>query len=122
MRRTQRAIAFAATAASLMVASAMTFAAGSAADEAAVSADAAREAAMVRAMDLILPPAAEGAAGNEVSDQGTQGGGLPEDRILPDVVRVPENLASNARRLSGAGAAAASRYAASGVTSSSSRN
>jgi hypothetical protein len=107
MRRTQRAIAFAATAASLMVASAVTFAAGSAADETAVRADAAREAAIVRAldlqggvkaMDLILPPAAEGAADNEVFDQGTQGGGLPADRILPDVVRVPDNLASNAYR------------------------
>jgi hypothetical protein len=107
MRRYQRAIAFAATAASLLVVSAVTLAAGSAADKAAVSADAAREAAIVRALDLRggvkatdlnLLPAAEGAANNEVFEQGTQGGGLPADRILPDAVRVPDNLASNARR------------------------
>ena len=107
MRRYQRAIAFAATAASLLVVSAATLAAGSAADEAAVSADAAREAAIVRArdlqggakaMDLNLLPAAEGAAGNEVFEQGTQGDGLPAYRHLPDVQRVPDNLASNARR------------------------
>jgi hypothetical protein len=134
MRRYQRAIAFAATAASLLVVSAVTLAAGSAAYTAAMSAarsdhrsavagcnrmsggqqrdclrdaDAAREAAMIRArdlqggakaMDLNLLPAAEGAAGNEVFEQGTQGGGLPAYRNLPDVQRVPDNLASNARR------------------------
>lgn len=65
-------------------------------------AEAARSAARIRArnapgdaklMDLNLLPDA-----NDASDPGTQGGGLPTYRELPDVPAVPDNLASNDAR------------------------
>lgn len=90
-RRCKRALAFAA---GLLVVSAVPLSAGGAAYEVAVNADAARRAAMIRAqylqgdakpMDLnFLLPA--------------ESRGVPTYRKLPDVERVPDNLASNASR------------------------
>jgi len=42
--------------------------------------------------------AAEGATGEDLHEQDTPGGGLPTHRKLPDVERLPDNLASNADR------------------------
>lgn len=67
-------------------------------------ADAARRAVVIRArdmqggaraMELNLPAAAEGAAGDDIRDQGSQGGGAPSYRKLPSGERLPDNLARN---------------------------
>lgn len=91
MKRCKHALAFAA---GLVAVSAVPLSAGGAAYQAAVNADAARRVAMVRAQDLqgdaksgglnFLPPAEDR--------------GVPTYRKLPDVERVPDNLASNASR------------------------
>ena len=105
MKRSRRVVGFAATAACLLAVSAVTLAAGSAAYEAAAGAaradhrsavagcdrksdreqrdclrdaDEARETAMIRAPDLSFPP--------------------PRKWMLPDLERVPDNLANNASR------------------------
>lgn len=68
------------------------------------NADAARRAAVIRArdmhggaktMELNFPAAADGAAGDDLHDQGSQGGGVPTYRKLPGGERLPENLARN---------------------------
>lgn len=118
MKRSRKVVGFAATAACLLAVSAATLAAGGDAYETAVSAarsehrsavagcnrmsdgeqgdclrdaDAAREAAMIRALDMHFPPPTEGAAGGESPAP-------PGKWMLPDVERVPDNLASNASR------------------------
>lgn len=118
MKRTGRVVGFAATAACLLAVSAVTLAAGGDAYEAAVNAarsehrsavadcnrmsegrqgeclrdaDAAREAAMIRALDLNFPPPTEGAAGGEAPPP-------PGKWMLPGVEPVPDNLASNLPR------------------------
>lgn len=118
MKCSRRVVGFAATAACLLAVAAATHAAGGDAYEAAVSAarsehrsavagcnirsegeqgdclrdaDAAREAAMIRALDLHFPPPTEGAAGGESPVP-------PGKWMLPGVEPVPDNLASNAPR------------------------
>lgn len=91
MKRCKRALAIAA---GLLVVSAVPLSAAGAAYETAVNADAARRAAMITAQKLqgdarstglnFLPPA--------------EGRGVPTYRKLPEVERVPDNLASNGSR------------------------
>jgi len=70
-------------------------------------ADAARDAATIKARDmqddtksmgLDFLPAAEGATGDDIHERDAPGGGMPTYRKLPDVERLPDNLASNAVR------------------------
>lgn len=112
MKRSTRAVGFAATAACLLSLSAAACAASSAADQAAAGAartdhrsavagcdrmhgaaqrDCLHDAAMIRALDLSFPPPTDGAAGGESP-------ALPGKWMLPGAERLPDNLASNASR------------------------
>lgn len=80
---------------------------GSAARRCMRDADAARNAAEIKAqdtpgdaksMDLIFRPAAEGATGDAGREPRTPGGSTPTRWILPDDNGVPDNLAGNTAR------------------------
>jgi hypothetical protein len=80
---------------------------GSAARRCMRDANAARDAAEIKArdtpgdainMNLIILPAAEGATGDAGREQRAPGGGTPIYWILPDGKSVPDNVAGNAAR------------------------
>lgn len=91
MKRCKRALALAA---GLLVMSAVPLSAGGAAYEAAMNAEAARRAAMIRAQ--YLQGDAQSKGPNLLSP--AEDRGVPAHRKLPDVERVPDNLASNGSR------------------------
>ena len=97
MKRSRGTVGFVATAACLLVVSAVTLAAGcnrmlgAAQRDCLRAADAARESAMIRALDLNFPPPTEGTAGSESPTP-------PGKWMLPAVEPVPDNLARNTPR------------------------